>query len=139
MRKDRQVFEQRIREYKERARNALEAVNNMVELFNSYGAPFGVWHKHDFQRNLKDGYISSALAEKLNRYGKTCPSPISLRKRKYRYGLIEEILTERVGSVTECFKAFGRLMDYDPETFTFKLDKDKLDRAALRHADDPDD
>lgn len=137
MRKDRQVFEQKIREYKERARNALETVNHMTELFASYGAPFNVWRKENFKRNFEDGYISTKLGNKLKRHMKKGVCGENLRRYKHRYGLIEKSLMCQVDPARKAYKEFGRVMDYDPETYIFKLNNDKLDRAALRHADDP--
>lgn len=135
MTKERIIFETRLRDYTKRAMLALEAVNRAAEKFNSYGSCFGIWDKEDVSRKCTESYIKGALLEKIARDYRNGVSAENIKRHKYKYGLIERELLEPAKEAKEAIRMFGRLMIYDSEKYCFIMDGSKLEKSALRYAD----
>ena len=136
MRKERYIFELRRKDYIDRARLALDAVNRATEKLNSYGSCFGIWGKEDIKKKCDEVYISESLKEKLNIDRKSGVYGKNLERRKYRYGLIEKELLEPAKAAKEALKTFGRFMVYNEENYSFRMNEDKLERYALQYAEE---
>ena len=67
MTEERNIFETRLKEYKHRARLALEVVNRTTDKFNSYGFCFGIWRKRDLKMKCTEDYIKCVLSKKLKK------------------------------------------------------------------------
>lgn len=138
MRKERYIFETRIMEYKERAQQALDIVNNTFDLFNSYGPPFSVYGKSALTEKCKDGFVEKAIESIINKAksGGVCED--KLNRIRYKCRTIHKILSEPSRKTRDALKAYGRIMLYDSERFCFYLNDEKLQRQAMRQAEDLD-
>lgn len=135
MRRERQIFEERIKEFKDGAAKALETVNKTADLFNSYGYPFCIIDKETFSKKCKEGYVKRTLERMINKAASHEAREEKIAQLKHRCGLMEKILTEPANNSREAIKVYGRVIDYNSEKLCFVLNWDKLERAALRYAE----
>lgn len=138
MREERRIFEERIREYKDRAQKALDIVNNMNDLFNSYGSPFTVYDKSTLSQKCKEGFVEEAVESILSKANSGGVKKDKLYRIEHRCSLMVKILTEPARRTKAALKAYGRVMLYDSERLRFFLDRDKLESYAMRYAEDLD-
>lgn len=138
MRKERRIFEERIREYKARAQQALDIVNNMHDLFNSYGSPFTVYDKNALSQKCKDGFIDQAIESIISKAKSGGVREDKLYRIEHRCSLLVKILSEPARRTKAALKGYGRVMLYDNEKLRFFLDRDKLEHFAMRYAEDLD-
>jgi len=138
MRDERRIFEERIREYKERAQQALDTVNNMYDLFNSYGFPFSVYDKETLSKKCKEGYVEEAVKLILSKAKSGGVKEDKLYRIGHRCSLMVKILSEPARRTKAALKAYGRVILYDSEKLRFFLDMDKLENYAMRYAEDLD-
>lgn len=138
MRKERRIFEERIREYKDGAQKALDIVNNMNDLFNSYGSPFTVYNKDTLSQKCKDGFVEEAVGSILSKAKSGNVREDKLYRIEHRCSLMVKILSEPARRTKAALKAYGRVMLYDRERLRFFFDRDKLEHFAMRYAEDLD-
>jgi len=136
MRDERRIFEERIREYKERAQQALDTVNNMHDLFNSYGFPFTVYDKDTLSRKCKEGFVEKAVKSIISKANSGGVTEDKIYRIEHRCSLMVKILSEPARRTKEALKGYGRVMLYDSERLRFVLNKEKLEIFAMRYADD---
>lgn len=136
MRAERIIFERKIKEYKDKAQQALDTVNGTVDLFNSYGSPFTVYDKNTFSQKCKDGFIDNAVESILNKAKSGGVREDKLYRIEHRCRLIAKILTDPAKMAKQAMNDYGRVFVFDSERLCFMMDRDKLDGAAMRHADD---
>ena len=138
MRKERRIFEERIREYKDGAQKALDIVNNMHDLFNSYGSPFTVYNKDTLSQKCKEGFVEEAIESILSKAKSGKVKEDKLYRIEHRCSLMVKILSEPARRTKAALKAYGRVMLYDSEKLCFFFDRDKLEHFAMRYAEDLD-
>ena len=138
MREERRIFEERIKEYKDGAKQALDIVNNMNDLFNSYGSPFTVYDKVALSQKCKEGYIEQAVESILSKAKSGNVREDKLYRIEHRCSLMVKILLEPARRTKAALKVYGRVMLYDSERLRFFLDRDKLECYAMRYAEDLD-
>lgn len=138
MRKERLIFEERIREYKARAQQALDIVNNMNDLFNSYGPPFTVYNKDTLSQKCKEGFVEESVESILSKAKSGGVREDKLYRIEHRCSLMVKILSEPAKRTKEALKGYGRVMLYDSEKLHFFFDRDKLEHFAMRYAEDLD-
>ena len=136
MRKERRIFEERIREYKDGAQKALDTVNNMHDLFNSYGPPFTIYDKHTLSKKCKEAFVEQSVMSILSKANSGGVKNDNLYRIKHRCSLMVRILSEPARRTKEVLKAYGRIMLYDSERLCFVIDREKMEIAAMRYADD---
>ena len=136
MREERIIFERKIMEYKEKAQQALDTVNEAAELFNSYGSPFSVYDKKTFSQKCKEGFINKAIESILSKAKSGGVRGDKLYRIEHRCRLVSMKLTDPAKMAKEAMKAYGRVFVFDSERLCFIMDRDKLEGAAMRHADD---
>ena len=132
---ERLIFEARFKEFKDGANDAIEIVNNTVDLFNSYGFPFCIKDKETLSRKCGEGFIRKSIEAKLNKAKCRNAKDGCLEKIVYRYGLIEKILTEPARKAREVLKKYGRAIKYDSVKLCFMIDRDKLESDAIKYAE----
>lgn len=135
MSEERRIFETRIKEYKDRASNALDIINSTADLFNSYGFPFCIGNKETLLKKCKDGFVKHSVEAKLNKAKCGNARADYFQKIAYRYSLIEKILTEQAKKAKEALRLYGRVIIYDNARLCFFIDWDKLESDAVKYAE----
>ena len=136
MRKERRIFEERIREYKEMAQEAIDTVNETADLFNSYGYPFCVYDKETLMRKCGDNYITKAIESILTKAISGGLNDNKVIRIEHKCSLMKKILSEPAERTKEALKGYGRIIHYDNNKLCFIFDRDKLESYAMRYAED---
>lgn len=137
--KQREVFENRRKEFIKGAENALARLRDGVDEFNGVGIKvFVIGSLRTLKEKSADGWVTSELRKRLAAFAESEGGFLSQKvcKKAVKFRAIDARLSAAAQNIRNVLAEYERLIIWDKQKECFLLDDDKLTKEALSYADE---